>query len=344
VNVPGNLPPELPFPAPENYITAPPELSAPGRFAEMTDSALQGMKKLCALALAAAALTSRGAHAAPLEELPAQKGRAAAGSPAGTKPSEERPTNGYWSVGDPRWFISSKSDLGGIYGKPYLSAGYGLPHWIWAGVDLNAISTLEFGQVYGGVRASSPVLDIAFGARDTYSYGKPFLEPRKRFIATDLSGPGANARYWAWEGEVVGIVPLPYSAILLDYSAVRTLDVPRGKEVYDEPYRAVVRNPFFQVFRVAAVARVLREGALKFGVLTELVSLTGRGQNVFRMGPAFALQFTDHLEALGTLSIAVSSPDALGLALGAYGLGGVRYRWATGERAPKFPWEGPLIP
>jgi len=34
----------------------------------------------------------------------------------------------------------------------------------------------------------------------------------------------------------------------------------------------------------------------------------------------------------------------LGLALGAYGLGGVRYRWATGERSPEPPWRGPMIP
>jgi len=122
------------------------------------------------------------------------------------------------------------------------------------------------------------------------------------------------------------------------------LDVPPDKYVYEESYRAIVADRFFQVFRVAAVARLLREDALKVGVLTELLASTGRGQNVFRMGPAAALQLTDHLEALGTLSVAVSSPDRLGLALGAYGVGGLRYRWATDERAPKFPWQGPMVP
>ena len=256
-----------------------------------------------------------------------------------------RSENGYWSEGtSPRWFVSSKSDLGGLYVKPYFSAGYGLPHWIWAGVDVNAISTLEFGQAYAGVRGSTPIFDVAFGVRDTYSYSKPFLDPRPAFIADDLTGPGKNARYWAWELEVVGAVPLPHSAVLLDYIAVRTLDVPRGKLVYDESYRAIVADPFFQVFRVAAVARLLREDSLKVGVLLELLTSTGRSENVFRMGPAFDLQLTDHLEALGTLSVAVSSPDRLGLALGAYGLGGVRYRWATGERSPEPPWRGPMIP
>lgn len=262
-----------------------------------------------------------------------------------TPPAKVRPSLGYWSEGTPRWFLSTKSDLGTFYAKPYLSGGYGLPHWIWVGADLNAISTLEFGQVYGGVRASSPLLDLAFGARNTFAYQKPFLAPRPSFHDEDvLSGPGPKARYWAWEAEAVGIVPLPYSAILVDYIAVETLDVPGNRFVYDESYRAVVGKPFFQVLRVAAVARFLRESALKIGVLTEYLFDTGRPEGVFRMGPAAALQLTDHLEALCTLSLAVTSPDSLGLALGAYGLAGVRYRWATGEPEPKLPWQGPMIP
>ncbi|HEX3595393.1 MAG TPA: hypothetical protein VHU80_09835, partial [Polyangiaceae bacterium] len=265
--------------------------------------------------------------------------------PVQAPPAKVRPEYGYWSEGKPRWFVSSKSDLGTFYAKPYVSAGYGLPHWIWVGADLNAISTLEFGQVYGGVRASAPLFDLAFGARDTFAYQKPFLVPRASFRDEDvLTGPGSKARYWAWEAEAVGIVPLPYSAILVDYIAVKTLDVPGHRYFYDESYRAVIGKPFFQVLRVAAVARFLHESALKVGVLTEMLFSTGRGEPVYRLGPAAALQLTDHLEALCTLSIAVSSPDSLGLALGAYGLAGVRYRWATGEPAPKLPWQGPWIP
>jgi hypothetical protein len=263
---------------------------------------------------------------------------------AAEPPIEVRLANGYWSEGVPRWFVSSKSDLGAVYLKPYFSVGYGLPHWMWAGVDVNATSTIEFGQVYAGVRGSLPILDLAFGVRDALSYSKTFMDPRATFVAEDVGGSGEQARYWAWEAEAVGIIPLPHSAILLNYVAVGLPDLPPNKYVYEETYRAIVADRFFQVFRVAAVARLLREDALKVGVLTELLTSTGRQQNVFRMGPAAALQLTDHLEALGTLSVAVSSPDRLGLALGAYGLAGLRYRWATGERAPRFPWRGPMVP
>jgi hypothetical protein len=261
------------------------------------------------------------------------------------KPLNARPENGYWSVGEPRWFLASKSDLGFFYVRPHVAFGYGLPHWFWAGIDVNAMSTIEFGQFYGGVRASSPLLDLTFGMRDSFAYKRPFLAPHASFNYDDVTyAPGPKARYWAWEAEAVAVVPLPYSGILIDYVAVETLDVPGDRYVYDESYRAIVGKPFFQVLRIAPVARILPEGALKLGVLTEFLFSTGREKGVFRMGPVAALQLTDHLEALATLSMAVSSPDSMGLPLGAYGLAGLRYRWATGETAPKFPWKGSFVP
>ena len=125
---------------------------------------------------------------------------------------------------------------------------------------------------------------------------------------------------------------------------VRTLDVPDGQYVYDESYRAVVGKPFFAVLRTAVVARMLREGALKVGPLVEYVFSTGREREVIRVGPAASFQITDHLEAHAVLTFAVSSPDSLGLTLGAYGVLGLRYRWATGERRPKLPWQGEIVP
>jgi hypothetical protein len=296
------------------------------------------MRRARWLALIGAAwLRAAVAHADPSERAQAED------APAGTAQGS-RPENGYWSVGEPRWFLSTKSDLG-LYAKPYFSAGYGIPHWIWAGLDVNAITTSEVGQVYAGVRAASPVFDVAFGFRDTYSYSRPFLAPRASFSADQLSNAaGPNAHYWAWEAEAVGFVPLPYSAIMLDFIAVGVLDAPRDRYLYEESYRLVIGDPNYIVWRAATVARILREDALKVGLLYEWLVATGRDQNVFRMGPAASLQLTDHLEAVGTLSVVVHSPDALGIFLGSYGLAGLRYRWATGERAPELPWRGATIP
>jgi hypothetical protein len=258
---------------------------------------------------------------------------------------EVRPEYGYFSGGKTRWFVSTKSDVGTLYVKPYFSFGYGLPHWLWAGLDVNAITTMEFVQGYVGARVASPVLDIAFGVRDTQSFQKPFLSPAATYSGADvLNGSSAKARYWAWEAEAIAVAPFPHSALLFDFVMVRTLDVPHGKYLYEESYRAIVNNPLFGVLRVAAVARFLGEDSLKVGCLVEDVLWTGREQGVIRVGPVAALDITDHLEALGVLTMPVSSPDTLGPLLGSYGIAGLRYRWATGERAPKLPWEGTLLP
>lgn len=261
--------------------------------------------------------------------------------------AEERPENGYWSVGRPRWFLAARPELGTPYAKPYISLGYGMPHWLWLGVDVNAIVTLEMAQAYAGVRAASPILDLAFGIRDTWSFDKNFMMPvpGRRYTRGDvLDGPGDRARYWAWEAEAVGVIPLPYGGLVGNVIVVRTLDVPENLYVYDESYRAIVAKPLFVTLRFAAVARFMNEYAVRVGVLTEHVFETGRPDPIWRVGPIASVMITDHLEAMAGVTIAVASPDDLGLALSTYGIAGVRWRWATGEAKPEAPWEGDFIP
>lgn len=257
----------------------------------------------------------------------------------------DRPENGYWSVGEPRWFVSAKPEIGTPYVKPYLSVGYGLPHWIWAGIDVNAILTTGLFQAYGGVRASSPILDLAFGIRDTWSFDKHLMRPADVHREADVDDSRQPlARYWAWEFEAVAVLPLPNAALIADFIAVRTLDVPEGYDLFEESYRAIVRDPLLMTLRVLPIARILSENALRIGALGEMVFHTGRGRPVFRLGPAASLQLTDHLEANLVVTLAISSPDRLGLTLGAYGIAGLRWRWASGERNPRAPWQGHFIP
>ena len=116
-------------------------------------------------------------------------------------------------------------------------------------------------------------------------------------------------------------VPLPHAAIVGDFVMVDTLDLPKDKYIYDESYRLVTKKPFFCVMRVAAVARFLHENALKVGVLGEYHGFnTGRDSGVFRLGPIGMLQVTDHLQIAAGVTLMVTSPDHLGLALGAYGV------------------------
>jgi hypothetical protein len=262
---------------------------------------------------------------------------------AGNRGSD-RPENGYWSEGKPRLFVATRSELGPPYMKPYISFGYGLPHWIWTGLDINAIVTMDMVQTYFGVRGATPIIDLAFGLRDTWSYTKPLLEPADSFSAGDVDrAPGPSARYWAWEAEAVGIIPLPHFAVAADFIAIRTLDVPPDRAVYDESYRVIVDDPLFFNLRAGVVARLMREKALKVGPVVEYLFGTGRGTTV-RLGAAFIIQLTDHLEASATMTLPVRSPDRLGLVMGTYAAAGLRYRTATGEKRPEPPWGGRFIP
>lgn len=257
-----------------------------------------------------------------------------------------RPENGYWAEGVPRWFVSQRTEVGVPYTKPYFSAGYGLPFWMWTGIDVNAILTTTVLEVYAGARIiSTPVFDVAFGYRDNWSFDKPFLNPKESFTYDDVFKQGGKlARYQALEGEAVAVLPLPHSALAADFVMVDVLDKPAGQYLYEESYRLITKDPLFFVLRGAALARLFHEESVKVGVLTEWGFGTGRGSDVLRIGPIMMLQITDHLSLNAGFTLKVVSPDHLGLSLGAYGVAGFRYTWATGERRPEFPWHEEVIP
>lgn len=256
-----------------------------------------------------------------------------------------RPANGYWSEGVPRLFVSTKTEIGVPYAKPYFSVGYGLPHWIWAGLDVNVIITTSVVEIYGGARLATPVFDVAFAIRQNWSTAKPFLVPQTSYRHDDVTeAPGRAARYLALEGEVVGVLPLPHAALAVDFVMVNVLDMPSDRYLYEESYRLITKNPLFFVLRGLAAVRLLPENSLLVGVLAEYGFSTGRGTPVLRVGPVVMLQITDHLQLNLGVTLKAISPDHLGLALGAYGVAGLRFTWASGERRPKFPWQEDIIP
>jgi hypothetical protein len=296
---------------------------------------------VCVAVFAAAFLCVLSADAAAQGALPSAE-RPPLASQSSTK---TRPELGYWSEEKARFFLSTQSEISPLYVKPYFSVGYGIPNWIWAGVDVNAITTTGMQQVYGGVRAATPIFNLALAMRHTWSFERPFLTPAETFTKSKVDdAPGSLAKYWAFEGEAMGVLPLPHSAIVANFVAVGVVDKPAGKYVFDESYRVVVKNPLFFVLRIAAVARFLNEDAFKVGVLGEYIFNTGRDHGVIRVGPIALLQLTDHLSVQAGLTLAAWSPDDLGFILGSYGLAGFRYVWATEERNPKLPWRGHFIP
>lgn len=244
-----------------------------------------------------------------------------------------------WAAGKPRIFASSRIDAGVGYGKVQVAAGYGLPHWAWVGVEAYPVSTIEFAGVYGGLRASLPFLDLAVGVRDSTSYRRSFLQPAARHTHDELDQRvGDRAHYLDWEATLSGALPAPGGFAVWEASLFVVDGAPAGVHLYEESMRAVMQPPKIAFGRLGYVLGLGRRDEVKIGALGEAVFLPGRDVGpVYRVGPAMQIVLTDHLEALGLLTMAVKSPDDLGFFLSAYGILGLRWKWATGDPRPGFP-------
>jgi len=273
----------------------------------------------CAL-LALSAILERDVRAEPIGPPPVEK----------TKLS-------YWDQGDPRLFVASRVEAG-FYVKPQIAVGYGKPYWINTSAEVYGISTTSFGAGYAGIRGTLPFLDLRIGARYTYSYYRSFLLPKQSYVAEDVNQPaGPLARYSSLETELTGIFPAPLGYVFPVVTIYRIVDTPRDRYLYDESLRGVMKPPWIIGLRLGYVGNFGHDDFVKAGVLSELVVLPGRSDGIVRIGPVALVSLTNHLDALGTVTFVVSSPDSLRIWNGSFGVLGVIYRWATGDVHPAFP-------
>jgi hypothetical protein len=265
-------------------------------------------------------------------------GSAWAAEPKFDKPSPlQKRQLSYWDQGEPRLFVSGREELG-LYVKSQVAAGYGQPYWFNATVEAFGMSTTSFGAGYAGIRGALPFLDLRIGSRYTYSYHRSLLPPKPEYTAEDVANPqGPNATYTTLETELTGFVPAFDGFFFPVITIYRIVDVPQDKFVFDESLRGVADPPWIMGFRLGYVKNFGRDDFIKAGVLNELVVLPGRSGSIYRVGPAAAVRLTDHLEAQGTITFVLASPDSLGLWHGSFGVLGVVYRWATGDPHPEFP-------
>jgi hypothetical protein len=238
-----------------------------------------------------------------------------------------------WKNEERRPFVAATVDAGLPYAQPTLFVGWGQPHWQWAGVEARVGTTATFAHAFVGLHAALPFLDASFGVRETQSFRWPLLVRRDSYEADAHEGEG-NARYRAIDLEVSGVLPFPAGFLLWDALVVRTLAVSPDRDVYEESLRAIIRPPVGAIGRLAYAARV---GRVSFGPLAEVVLLPQRAGPVVRAGAVVSVQCTPHLDALFALTLPVASPDALAIVDASSGMLGVRWRWASAERAASFP-------
>lgn len=284
--------------------------------------------------LAQAAQVGASSNAAPVEATTTEK----SGERQASSSTQDSATMPYWSREPTRPFLAGRFLAGTGFGRANLSAGYGQPHWIWAGLEGAGTLTPYFGGVQGGLVASVAIVQLSASVRRTNSFSHGFIPVRDSIASGDLTQVGSpKAHYSTFDATLTGFIP--YGRLLLGWelTLVRPLHASSAL-TYEEVQRAVMTDRGIVTSKLIPMLRVLRNSPVYAGALVEHLSLLGRDDSlVLRLGPAFWSQLTDHMELLGCLSWPFLGRDRLGFWDGMYGTMGIVYRFATEETRSHFP-------
>ncbi len=283
------------------------------------------MKRSRAAALWAAALALL--HAAPIrgEEPPGS----APAEVDGSGPARDKPLDpDYW--GGPRLFLAGENDLGVLYVRPRLSAGYGQPFRKWVGVDANPILSINGPGIYSGLRAKVPFLDLRLGGRLRTTFERSFLVPQDRYDTEDIeSRDGPDSRYWSWEGQLTANIPVGPGAVVAELTGTAVTLVDEGYFVFEETVRAVVDPPWALKGRLGYSLRFVDE-RLSLAPVVEALHLPGRGTTMLRGGLLMSFRVDETLAVRVIAVPTLASRDKLGAEGADTFLAGIRWRWATG--------------
>ncbi|MBW2456793.1 MAG: hypothetical protein JRI68_19910 [Deltaproteobacteria bacterium] len=264
---------------------------------------------------------------------PVQGGEPQGSVPAevdGSGPARDKPLDpDYW--GPSRFFLAGENDLGFLYVRPRLSAGYGQPFRKWVGVDANPILSLDGPGIYSGLRAKVPFLDLRVGGRFRTAFERSFLVPQYRYDTEKIeSREGPDSRYWSWEAQLTGSIPAGPGAVLAELTGTAVTLVDEGYFVFEETVRAVIDPPWALRGRLGYSLRFIDE-RLSVAPVVEVLYLAGRHTTMFRGGLLTSFRVDETLAVRAIAVPTLASRDKLGAEGADTFLAGVRWRWATGD-------------
>lgn len=240
----------------------------------------------------------------------------------------------YWQRGRSRHFLSAQIDVGLLFFRPRLSAGYGRPYYSWLGLEANPIVSGEGVGAWFGLRAASPVGDLRIGGRYRYTFRRSFLPPRESYDREEIERRnGPHSSYVSLEAELTGYLPLGPGLVISELAGTAVQGVDDGYYLYEETIRVVLKPPFVWRARLGYALGFGERKKLRVGGVLEVVGIPGRETAILRGGLVVRLRLYNHLEARGTFIPVLVSKDSLGLAGADAYMIGVRYRWATGVRS-----------
>jgi hypothetical protein len=245
-----------------------------------------------------------------------------------TLPEPEALPSAHWSEARARPFVAGLFDAGGLL-RAKLMIGYGKPHWLWAGLESEALTTSELGLTAVRARLALLVADLAIAYRRTWSYRRSWLAREPSYSDGDLTG-GPKASYHSLDMWLWGIVPVGNGYLDWEVESVRVYGVPAGFDLYEEWLRVPARPPWLVATRLA-YAHTFKSGRIALGAMGEWI-WPGDRATWLRVGPLASYVFSSHWDVSGLLTFEVRSPDQLSFYNGVWGTFRFRYRFATGER------------
>jgi hypothetical protein len=240
----------------------------------------------------------------------------------------------FW--GRERVFVSGILDLGFLFLQPRFHVGYGVPHEMWVGAEVDPIISGSGIGVYAGVRGEIPFGDLRVGGRYRYNWTRSFLETLDGYDhlqLRDRSGP--NASYLSFETQLSLDIPVESTAFVSEITATYVFPFEQGFFLYEDTLRVITSTPSW-VWSVSAAWRFHfgPDDAFSIQPGAELVHLVARDEFVLRVGLRAAIRMWPDLQVRLIAMPAIVSPDSLGGAGGHSFLLGLRYRWATDT--PRF--------
>ena len=271
--------------------------------------------------------------ATPLEAQPTERGPlgGAAGLIGGPAlgPGDE----GKWWALPPRWFMAGAIDVGWLYFRPRFSAGYGMPHQFWVGMDANPVFGGSGVGGYAGLRAFHPNIDLRVGGRYFFAFRRSFLAPADSYDHLTVQiRDGPPSRYLSLEAELTWNVPLFFGALIGEVAGTAILLTEDDFYVFEETIRVVANPPWVWRGRMGYQIRFGPDDAVALAVVGELVGVPGRDDAlIFRAGGVGSVRLFRDLSIRFRLIPAILSPDKLGAEGGdAYQIG-IRYLFATAD-------------
>lgn len=251
-----------------------------------------------------------------------------------SEPSEEK-SLGYWGDQPARPFVSGEVAVGAM-NVVEVAAGYGKPHFLWAGVKADGIVTTDFASTSAGLRLNGLLLNAYAGVRRTVAFSHRFPVVKEAYTKEDIKDDGQpRLRYTSFDGVLSGVVPAGPIVGFWGARGVWMLDAPSGQAVFSEFFRYTAHEPRAFLVHTAWWWRFMND-ALLVGPAADLAATPGRDP-VVRVGGSVLVALGPHLscDVIGTFP--VSSPDpALGALFQAWGTAVLRWRWATGDPHPAF--------